>query len=254
MTTNTPAPAQEAAAHDLHTSEGARAYVAEFFATQIGRHDFKRYITNTLAADFACALAQHLSKLRAPVADIRHELNQLGMTAHTALHQDARDMRNIMEDLAERLLALAGGAALASAPEAGEAHPFASAGPLAGQFAEVMADNYDSLLVRIDAAPQASEAVRDAALEACRLVVERFGPTEHDYIFSKRMAIQKCRAALSAQPGAQKGCSCATCRPHRVEIRMILCDVCGDKRCPHAADHRNECVGTGAQNKEPKDA
>lgn len=54
------------------------------------------------------------------------------------------------------------------------------------------------------AAPQASEAVRDAALEACRLIVERFGPTEHDYIFSKRMAIQKCRAALSAQPGAQK--------------------------------------------------
>ncbi len=124
MTTNTPAPApQETGAHDLHTSEGARAYVAEYFATQIGRHDFKRYIANTLAADFACALAQHLSKLRAPVADIRHELNQLGMTAHTAMHQDARDMRNIMEDLAERLLAMAGGAALASAPVVGEARP-----------------------------------------------------------------------------------------------------------------------------------
>ena len=49
------------------------------------------------------------------------------------------------------------------------------------------------------------------------------------------------RAALSAQPGAQKNCNCATCRPHSVEMRMILCEVCGDKRCPHAADHRNEC-------------
>ncbi|RSE97136.1 hypothetical protein, partial [Achromobacter aegrifaciens] len=57
------------------------------------------------------------------------------------------------------------------------------------------------------------------------------------------------RDALSAQPGAQKDCNCATCRPHSVEIRMILCEVCGDKRCPHAADHRNECTGTGAQKK-----
>ena len=69
MTTHTPAPAQEAGAHDLRTSAGGRAYVADYFAKQIGRHDFARYITNTLAADFACALAQHLSKLRAPVPD-----------------------------------------------------------------------------------------------------------------------------------------------------------------------------------------
>ncbi|CAB3890450.1 hypothetical protein [Achromobacter piechaudii] len=80
MTTNTPAPApQETGAQDLNTSEGARAYVAEYFATQIGRHDFKRYIANTLAADFACALAQHLSKLRAPVAgNARPHIMSLG--------------------------------------------------------------------------------------------------------------------------------------------------------------------------------
>ncbi len=56
-------------AHDLGTSAGGRAYIAEYFATQLRRHDFARYIENTLAADFACALALHLSKLRAPVAD-----------------------------------------------------------------------------------------------------------------------------------------------------------------------------------------
>ncbi|MDH1177974.1 hypothetical protein N5C72_07800 [Achromobacter mucicolens] len=54
-------------------------------------------------------------------------------------------------------------------------------------------------------------------------------------------ALKSQSAALSAQPGAQKNCNCATCRPHSVEMRMILCEVCGDKRCPHAADHRNEC-------------
>lgn len=47
--------------HNLDTSEGARAYVAEFFATQVRRHDFRAYITTRLAADFACALAQHLA-------------------------------------------------------------------------------------------------------------------------------------------------------------------------------------------------
>lgn len=26
--------------------------------------------------------------------------------------------------------------------------------------------------------------------------------------------------------------------------RMVLCSVCGNKRCPHAADHRNECTGS----------
>lgn len=67
---------QNNAAPDLGTSSGGRAYIAEYFATQLRRHDFAKYINSTLAADFACALAQHLSKLRAegvhagePVAD-----------------------------------------------------------------------------------------------------------------------------------------------------------------------------------------
>ena len=26
--------------------------------------------------------------------------------------------------------------------------------------------------------------------------------------------------------------------------RMFLCETCGNKRCPHAADHRNACTGS----------
>jgi hypothetical protein len=26
--------------------------------------------------------------------------------------------------------------------------------------------------------------------------------------------------------------------------RMFLCETCGNKRCPHAADHRNACSGS----------
>lgn len=51
----------------LNTSEGARRFIADFFATELRRHDFTRYITTELAADFACALAQHLST-RQPAA------------------------------------------------------------------------------------------------------------------------------------------------------------------------------------------
>lgn len=46
--------------HDLNTSAGGRAYVAEFFAKRLRRYDFERYISERLAADFACALAQYL--------------------------------------------------------------------------------------------------------------------------------------------------------------------------------------------------
>ncbi|MGV2862110.1 hypothetical protein [Achromobacter sp. AGC39] len=56
---------QNNADRDLGSSSGGRAYIAEYFATQLRRHDFARYINSTLAGDFACVLAQHLSKLRA---------------------------------------------------------------------------------------------------------------------------------------------------------------------------------------------
>jgi len=52
-------------APDLATSEGGRRYIAEFFATELRRQDFADYISTRLAADFACALAQHLAAHRA---------------------------------------------------------------------------------------------------------------------------------------------------------------------------------------------
>lgn len=29
-------------------------------------------------------------------------------------------------------------------------------------------------------------------------------------------------------------------------FRMILCPTCGNKRCPHATDHRHACTGSNA--------
>jgi hypothetical protein len=51
-------------------------------------------------------------------------------------------------------------------------------------------------------------------------------------------------------------CHCETCDPIRVEfvdgalhstnMRMIVCAICGNKRCPHATDHRNACTNSNA--------
>ena len=40
-------------------------------------------------------------------------------------------------------------------------------------------------------------------------------------------------------------CWCATCRPVSFgDMRMVLCPVCGNKRCPRATDHRYACTGS----------
>lgn len=48
------------------------------------------------------------------------------------------------------------------------------------------------------------------------------------------------------QPAAvPEKCWCHTCRPITTEdMRMVLCPACGNKRCPHANDHRNACTGS----------
>ncbi len=51
----------EKPAAPLSTSDGARCYIAHFFAREMRRHDFTTYIATELAADFACALAQYLA-------------------------------------------------------------------------------------------------------------------------------------------------------------------------------------------------
>ena len=51
-------------------------------------------------------------------------------------------------------------------------------------------------------------------------------------------------------------CPCRTCTKARVDaspsgdpfdprmMRMFLCETCGNKRCPHATDHRLACTGS----------
>ncbi|UXZ62559.1 hypothetical protein NUJ28_07550 [Burkholderia multivorans] len=48
-------------------------------------------------------------------------------------------------------------------------------------------------------------------------------------------------------------CNCLACIRERGDMignfpreccEMILCATCGNKRCPHATDHRHDCTGS----------
>ncbi|UWA77093.1 hypothetical protein M5T12_10510 [Enterobacter asburiae] len=46
-------------------------------------------------------------------------------------------------------------------------------------------------------------------------------------------------------------CSCRTCRPVTFsDSRFVVCPECGNKRCPHANDHRNACSGSNEPGQE----
>lgn len=46
-------------------------------------------------------------------------------------------------------------------------------------------------------------------------------------------------------------CWCCTCRPVKMnDMRFVVCPECGNKRCPHANDHRNACTGSNEPGQE----
>lgn len=54
--------------------------------------------------------------------------------------------------------------------------------------------------------------------------------------FGDRLFVRDIRAYVP-------GCNCQSCRPITMEdMRMVLCATCGNKRCPHANDHRLPCT------------
>ena len=92
----------EKPAAPLSTSDGARCYIAHFFAREMRRHDFTTYIATELAADFACALAQYLAA-RQPVGAAEQLDRALGETI------DQRDRyHEVADDLAGHIERITG--------------------------------------------------------------------------------------------------------------------------------------------------
>ncbi|WP_339505191.1 hypothetical protein [Pseudomonas sp. RL_105y_Pfl2_101] len=60
---------------DLNTPDGGRGYIAERFKTVLKRHDYRQYITERLADDFARTLAQHFERNTAQCDALQLRLN-----------------------------------------------------------------------------------------------------------------------------------------------------------------------------------
>lgn len=54
------------------------------------------------------------------------------------------------------------------------------------------------------------------------------------------------RGAVKELHGDEVCGACNRCLPPELKapIRMVVCRKCGNKRCPHANDHANECTGS----------
>ena len=64
-----------------------------------------------------------------------------------------------------------------------------------------------------------------------------------DQMAEKDAEIARLRADARFREETTSNCWCKTCRPITLQdMRMVLCPECGNKRCPHATDHNNECT------------
>ena len=55
-----------------------------------------------------------------------------------------------------------------------------------------------------------------------------------------RSGIEQRRAVAKEREECAKVCESR----YMGDMRMVLCPKCGNKRCPHANDHRNDCTGS----------
>ncbi|WP_239670524.1 hypothetical protein, partial [Citrobacter braakii] len=97
---------------------------------------------------------------------------------------------------------------------------------------------------RADGAP--APVVPEALLSAMEEVL-RISDRDHEAWNKAKIGIASCRASHASgwQLPATPDCWCRTCRPVTMnDMRFVVCPDCGNKRCPHANDHRNACTGS----------
>ena len=110
-----------------------------------------------------------------------------------------------------------------------------------------MADCYAAMLA---AAPEATIAaqrgdnrsaeVLKALMDAPRNIAERAVTAPKG-----NMAQGEDSARLDAGhvPSMNPACGCEACNPQMIGRMMFICKLCGDKRCPHVANHLSACQG-----------
>ncbi|WP_431093121.1 hypothetical protein [Pseudomonas brassicacearum] len=68
---------------DLNTPDGGRGFIASLFKAVLKRHDYRQYIDERLAGDFACTLAQHIERITAERDALQLLLNERDEQVHS---------------------------------------------------------------------------------------------------------------------------------------------------------------------------
>ena len=113
-----------------------------------------------------------------------------------------------------------------------------------GRYQEALTDHSEDKLAMVDHSGDSNNMV-EPVTTGCKLrdAVETIRNSGIAIDAEKILAE---RDALNAPD-----CWCRTCRPVTIsDMRFVVCPECGNKRCPHANDHRNACTGSNEPGQE----
>jgi hypothetical protein len=112
---------------------------------------------------------------------------------------------------------------------------------------EAQRDHFKAIAER--QAPDLSKLSRYGDNEWAATADPEFGPRANgEYV--RLDDVQALLSPAQQEPASDPAkCWCSTCRPvtpfgNPEDNRMVLCPTCGNKRCPHANDHRNACTNS----------
>lgn len=96
------------------------------------------------------------------------------------------------------------------------------------------------------------EACRAAMLQGAEPVTTAYKLRDAvDIIRNSGIAIDAKKILAERDALNSPGCWCRICRPITLtDMRFVVCPECGNKRCPHANDHRNACTGSNEPGQE----
>ncbi|WP_249418033.1 DUF551 domain-containing protein [Citrobacter sp. RHBSTW-01013] len=89
-------------------------------------------------------------------------------------------------------------------------------------------------------------------LEWAAQLAEANHPQTGDWLYDDQIELARAIRKGPDMPTVQDGkspvtpdCWCRICRPVTMsDMRFVVCQECGNKRCPHANDHNNACTGS----------
>lgn len=99
---------------------------------------------------------------------------------------------------------------------------------------------------------------RKDGLEWAAQMAEANHPQTGDWLYDDPIELARAIRKGPDMPTSQDGnspvtpdCWCHTCRPVTMsDMRFVVCPDCGNKRCPHANDHRHACTGSNEPGQE----